>query len=94
MDGTGVAARSGITGSTMGEGGGEGDDGRCGTGGRGDRGAICGSTRDKMKEGGADSHIEGRGEDGDASLASFLDHFILTQHLHMFIPGQLIVKQG
>jgi hypothetical protein len=50
MDGTGVAARSGITCSTMGEGGGEGDDGGCGTGGRGDTGAVWGSTGGKMGE--------------------------------------------
>ena len=74
MDGTGVAARSRIMCSTMGEGGGEGDDGRCGTGRRGDAGAIWGSTRGKMGEGGADSRIsasvEGRGEDGEAGLGS------------------------
>jgi len=64
MDGTGVAAHSGIMGSTIGEGGGEGDDGRCGIGGRGDTGAICGSMDDKMGEGGADSRIEGRGRSG------------------------------
>jgi len=70
MDGTAVAARSGITCSTMGEGGREGDDGGCGTGGRGDAGAIWGSTGGKMGEGGADSRIsapvEGRCEDGEA----------------------------
>jgi len=48
MGGTGVAARSRITSSTMGEGGGEGNNGRCGTGGKGDMGAICGPMGDKM----------------------------------------------
>jgi len=70
MGGTGVAAHSGITSSTMGEGGGEGNDGRCGTGGKGDTGAICGSTGDKMGEGGAYFRTEGRGEDSEVGLAS------------------------
>ena len=69
MDGAAVAARSGVTCSTMGEGGRE-DDGKCGAGGRGDAGAIWGSTSGKMGEGGAGSRIsapvEGRGEDGEA----------------------------
>ena len=48
MDRTGVAARSGIMCSTMGEGGGEGDDG--GTGERGDAVAFWGSIGGKMGE--------------------------------------------
>ena len=74
MDGTGVAARSGITCSTMGEGGREGDDGGCGTGGRGDSGTVWGSTDGEWGEGGADSRIsasvEGRGDDDEAGLGS------------------------
>jgi len=70
MGGTGVAAHSGITSSTMGKGGGEGNGGRCGTGGRGDTGAICGSTGDKMGEGGVDFRTEGRDEGSEAGLAS------------------------
>ena len=86
-DGMGVAARSGITCSTMGEGGGEGDDGGCGTGKRGDKGAVWGSTGGERGEGGADSRIEGRGDDGEVSLTT-------SSSLNIFIPGQLIVEQS
>ena len=94
MDETGVAARSGITGSTIGKAGGESDDGRWGTGGRGDTSAICGLMGDKIGEGGADSRMERRGWRSGFSFRNLLDYFILTQHLHIFIPGQLIVEQG
>ena len=70
IDGTGVAARSGITCSTMGEGGGEGDDGGCGTGRREDTSAVWGSTGGERGEGGADSRIEWRGDDGEVSLTT------------------------
>lgn len=89
MDRAGVAARSGITGSTIGEGGGI---GRCSTGGRGDTGAIWGSMGDKMGEGGADSHIEGRGEDASSSTFAHV-HPGATHRQTMVKPEDIPVSR-